>query len=320
MNHMNLIQQFGFTVNAVAPVFFLVFIGIALKKWNVTNETFNSTGSFVVFRVALPALVFERIAFTEFSEVYSGNLICFVLLATLIWTLLMTVYAILLKRDGRDTGVIIQGSYRSNFAIIGMALIYNVLGDTALSKAAIILAVLMPVFNILAILVLTLPQHQEKSIHPFQTIKEILSNPLVLGAVAALPFSVWHIPVPLVLAKTLGYLSNLTLPLALVAIGGQLTCRDFKVDARLAGLTAVNKIVLMPLAYTGTAYLLGFRGIDLGVIYLLSASPTAIASFPMAEAMGANGRLAGNIILVTTLGAMVTIFLGISFLGYLQLI
>ncbi|MDZ7723744.1 MAG: AEC family transporter [candidate division KSB1 bacterium] len=159
---MNLIQQFGFTVNAVAPVFFLVFMGIALKKWNVTNDTFNRTGSLVVFRVALPALVFERIAFTEFSEVFNGKLIGFVLAATLLWTLLMTVYAILLQCDGRDTGVFIQGSYRSNFAIIGMALIYNVLGDTALSKAAIILAVLMPVFNILAILALTLPQHKEK--------------------------------------------------------------------------------------------------------------------------------------------------------------
>ncbi|MDZ7723743.1 MAG: AEC family transporter [candidate division KSB1 bacterium] len=150
--------------------------------------------------------------------------------------------------------------------------------------------------------------------------KDILSNPLVLGAAVALPFSVWHIPVPMLLAKTLGYLSNLTLPLALIAIGGQLTCRSFKVDAKLAGLTAVNKLLLMPFAYTVVAFLLGFRGIDLGVIYLLSASPTAIASYPMAEALGANGRLAGNIILVTTLGAMVTIFLGITVLGYLQLI
>lgn len=317
---MNLIQQFAFTANAVAPVFLMVFIGILLKKWNIIDDYFNRTASKVVFRVALPALVFERIAVTEFSQVYSGGLISFVLAATLIWTLIMTVYALLLHREGRDTGVFIQGSYRSNFAIIGMALIHNVLGDTALGKAAIVLAVLLPVFNLLAILALTLPQHKERDIHPLQTLKEILGNPLVLGAAAALPFSLYQIQIPVLAEKTLGYLSHLTLPLALIAIGGRLTCHSLKTDAKLAGLAALNKIVLMPLVWTSVAYLAGFRGLDLGVVYLLSASPTAIASYPMADAMGANERLAGNIIVITTVGAMLTIFVGITILEFMQFI
>ncbi|MGB2149987.1 MAG: AEC family transporter, partial [Cobetia amphilecti] len=62
---------------------------------------------------------------------------------------------------------------------------------------------------------------------------------------------------------------------------------------------------------TTVAVLLGFRGTELGVLFLFFASPTAAASFVMVRAMGGNDRLAANIIAISTLMAGITITAGI---------
>ena len=222
--------------------------------------------------------------------------------------------ALVVSKNGRDQGSFIQGSFRGNFAIVGFAIIYNMFGNSGLGKAAIMLAFIMPLYNVLAIIALTVPVHKEKQVGIKRIIIEILKNPLLLAAVFAMPFSVCKITIPQFLFKPIEYLADITLPLALIGIGGSLNFESIKKDSKLAFIATVLKIVVIPLALTFLAIVFGFSGENLAVMFILFACPTAIASFIMAKAMNCNAELAGNIIVLTTLGSVLTISLGIFIL------
>ena len=219
-----------------------------------------------------------------------------------------------LSKNGRDQGSFIQGSVRSNFVIVGFAIIFNMFGNVGLSKAAIMMAFIMPLYNVLAILALTVPLHKEKQVGFKKTIWEIVTNPLLLAAVFAIPFSAFKLNLPHVFSRSIEYLAAMTLPLALIGIGGSLNFESIKNNSRLAFIASAVKIIFIPLVLTTLAVKLGFRGEDLGVMFILFACPTAIASFVMAKAMECNAELAGNIILLSTLGSVVTISAGIFLL------
>ncbi len=123
-------------------------------------------------------------------------------------------------------------------------------------------------------------------------------------------FWYFKIELPDVLLKTGTYLAELALPLALLGIGGFLSFKDITKNHLLTIISTLLKLVIIPAAATFAAYAFGFTGNDLGIIFILFACPTAIASFIMAEAMGVNSRLAGNILLLTTLASIVTITIG----------
>ncbi|MEJ5263143.1 MAG: AEC family transporter, partial [Ignavibacterium sp.] len=130
----------------------------------------------------------------------------------------------------------------------------------------------------------------------------------------------FSIKLPSIVITTGNYLSELALPLALIGIGGSLNLEQIKKASALAFTSSVIKLIIIPLILTTIAFVFGYSGVDLGIMFILFASPTAIVSFIMAEAMGANSKLAGNIILISTLGSVFTIAAGILILKSFGLI
>ncbi len=307
-------QELIFTFNLVAPVFIIVGIGYFLKIIGIINDNFVSLSSKIVFTVSLPALIFVEISGLDFSKVFNLNLILYAYIATIISIIFIWLISFPLTKEGKNRAVFIQGSFRSNFAIIGLALISNVFGNQVLGKASIVLAFMIPLYNVFSVIALTVPVRKEKQLNVKGTLFEILKNPLILAVVIALPFSYFKINISQMFQTTIDYLADLSLPLALIGIGGFLNFKDIKVESLTTITSAVLKLVVIPFAATFGAYLIGFRGDDLGILFILFSCPTAIASFIMAEAMGVNSRLAGNILLITTLGSIVTITLGLFIL------
>jgi predicted permease len=303
-----------FSINGVAPVFLIVFIGWGLKKRGLINGNFINLSAKIVFSIAAPALVFESLSRTDLQITFSPKQIVFVYLSVLFFFALSWLLASVLSQNGRDRGAFIQGSFRSNFAIIGFALVANLFGAPALSKAAILLAFVMPLYNVLAIIALTVPVHQNQKLAWQKTLLEIITNPLILATMAAIPFSYFDIELPPFITTTVHSLAAITLPLALLGIGGSLDFETIKKDSRLTIAATLLKIVVIPATITYLAYQFGLSGEDLGVVFLLFATPSAIVSFVMAEAMGCNSVLAGNIIVMTTLGSTFTISFGIFIL------
>jgi predicted permease len=84
----------------------------------------------------------------------------------------------------------------------------------------------------------------------------------------------------------------------------------------MAVSASLMKMVWLPILSTAGAFVFGFRGADLGVLFLYFASPTAAASFVMAKAANGNHELAAAIIVITTLVAAITTNIGIVFLQW----
>jgi len=315
-----MIENIIFTGNVVAPVFLLVALGYFLKKINVINENFVDVTSKFVFNVSLPALVFINIADIDLSTAIDLKQIVYIYGATLISFFIIWIISIPFIKEAKNLSVFVQGAFRSNFAIVGFAIISKLFGSFALGKAAIILAFILPLYNILAVIILTVPFRKEKKLNLKSTLAEIILNPLIVAVIVALPFSYFNIKIPSVVNLTAGFLAELALPLALVGIGGSLNLPNIKKASGLAFSSSAIKVIFIPLLLTFGSYYFGYRGLNLGIMFVLFACPTAIVSFIMAEAMGANSKLAGNIVLISTIASVFTIAIGIVILKELSLI
>ena len=315
-----MIDNIIFTGNVVAPVFLLVALGYFVKKINVINENFVDVTSKFVFNVSLPALVFINIAEIDLSTAIDLTQIIYIYAATIISFSLIWLFTIPFIKDAKNQSVFVQGAFRSNFAIVGFAIISKLFGSYALGKAAIVLAFILPLYNILAVIVLTVPFRKERKLNLKNMFIEIVLNPLIVAVIIGLPFSYFKLTIPSVVNSTAGFLSELALPLALIGIGGSLNLQTIRKASRLAFTSSAIKVILIPFFLTLGSYYFDFRGLDLGIMFILFACPTAIVSFIMAEAMGANSKLAGNIVLISTIASVFTIAAGIVIMKELSLI
>ncbi len=303
------LQNLHFTANIVAPIFLIVFLGIALKRAGMIDKNFVLVSSKLVFNVTLPVFLFMKLSRADFSQAMNVKQIVYVYAATLLLFGLSWLLAVFFISEGRNQGVFIQGSFRSNFAIVGVAIVANMFGEEGLGNAAVLLAFVVPLFNVLSIIALTAPLR--KDLNRRNIWREILTNPLILGLLAAVPVAYFHVPIPELFERTGNYLAALTLPLALLGIGGGLNFKGMKDSSGIALSSTFIKLVVAPLLFTVAAYWLGFAGEEIVVLFILFASPTAVVSFIMAEAMGGNSKLAGDIVLYTTLASVLTLSSGI---------
>ncbi|MCS7054049.1 MAG: AEC family transporter [Ignavibacterium sp.] len=309
-----MIDNFLFSLNVVAPVFILILVGYISKELNFINENFVSVTSKFAFNISMPVLIFMQVSSLNLKQVVNFELIGFIYLATISSFILIWIFSIPFIENTKDRSSFIQGAFRSNFAIIGFAIISHLLGKNSLGKASILLAFVLPLYNILAVIVLTFPQRKKENLQLKEILNEILINPLIIAVVIGLIFSYWSLKLPKPISESGKLLSDLALPLALIGIGGSLNLKEIKETPTLAISASLIKIIIIPLVFTFIGYLFNFKGEDLVILFVLFASPTAIVSFIMAEAMGANGKLAGHIILISTIGSVFTFAIGIMIL------
>ncbi|MCV6610524.1 MAG: AEC family transporter [Amphritea sp.] len=314
---MNLyIDTLLFTSNIVAPIFFTVFLGYLLMRLRVIDQGFVTVASRLVFTITLPALVFMSISRMDFQATFNPQLLGYFVIVTLIaFALLWAVSRRFIQRP-EDLGVFIQGAFRGNYGIVGLPVSFNMFGDSGLAQASLLLACVIPLYNVLSVLALTLPMQRQSGagISLSQPLIEIARNPLIIAVLLALPFSYFGWGLPLVGNKIGTYFANLTLPLALLAIGGSLNLKSLRDTSGESGWATIIKLLIMPLILTLGAWIYGFQGQDIGILFVLFGCPTAAASFIMAKGMGGNAQLAANIVLTTTLGSVLSLSLGIYLL------
>lgn len=291
--------MFSFITTTLLPVLILLLMGWFFFRIKLVNENFVETGSKLVFKVALPALLFLSISQADFSHAANFPLIGVGIAGTLIMTALLVIAARQTVRPYQSRGVVVQGGFRANMGIIGLAYCANTYGQDGLAAASVYLGCITILFNILSVMVLNFYQPGKRSV--MEQVKGITRNPLIISIVIALPFSYfsWHLPD--VMIRTGEYFAQLTLPLALICTGASLQFRSFSADWYNITLSTISKCVLYPALMVGLAYAAGFTGMSLGIVLLLSIAPTAAASYVMVRSMGGDHRLAASIIAVSTL-------------------
>ncbi|MES1928726.1 auxin efflux carrier [Salinisphaera dokdonensis CL-ES53] len=315
---MDLFAVFLQTLNVTLPVFSMVFLGIGLKKAGWIDDRFIETASTLVFKGSMPTLVFISIVKADLSQALLPGLMAFFTVATFACFGLTWLWAIW-RVERIERGVYVQGAFRGNCGIVGLALAASMYGDFGLSAGGILVGLVILLYNTLSVLILTWYQPDQQA--DWRSISRgIVTNPLIIGTVVAIPVAAIGLPIPQWLMTSGEYFARLTLPLALICIGGTLSLGALYQARGIAFSASLIKMVIFPAAATLAAWACGFEGRQLGLLYLFFATPSAAASFIMVQAMGGNARLAANIVAVTTLAASATITAGVFTLTALGVI
>jgi predicted permease len=313
-------QQLVFVGSITLPVFSLVFIGIWLKRYDKIDDAFTAKASYIVFNLALPVLMFAAIVRTDIAQIGNPRLISFALLMALLSFTTLWFASRLLITDKRNLGVFVQGCFRSNLGILGLAFCVTTFAEAGLAVGALLLAVITPLYNILSIYALTHAANENSEMNWPALFKGVITNPLIVAIFLALPFAYLQITLPDVVMRSIDYLAAMTLPLALICIGGSLSFAALKQTQWLSWVAVIIKLLLMPAIIAILAYASGFRGVELGCLILMFASPTAAASFVMVRTIGGNHTLAANIIALTTLISLFSVSIAIYLLKVFALI
>ncbi|KPX56566.1 Uncharacterized protein ALO67_05409 [Pseudomonas amygdali pv. hibisci] len=302
------------TLNITAPVFAMLFLGVLLKRIGAINDGFIVAASGLVFNVTMPALLFLGIIHADLRAALQPRLLIFFSVATLLSFAFAWGWAIW-RCPQEERGVYVQGAFRGNNGVIGLALAASMYGPYGISLGAILAALVIVFYNTLSTIVLAVYSPVIKS-DPWSVFKSVLANPLIISVIIASPFAYFSIGLPRWLETSGSYLAQMTLPLALICIGGTLSLASLRKSGSLAISASVMKMITLPLLCTLAAWLVGFRGAELGILFLYFASPTAAASYIMARTANGNYELAAAIIVITTLAAAVTTNVGIFILQW----
>lgn len=313
----NFLEVLHFSLSITLPIFLIILLGVFLNRYRVINDNFVDVSSKLVFNITLPALLFISIVKTDLSGAINVSLALFGIVAVTLLYLVFELLATYFVRNKVDRGVVIQGAFRSNMGIIGLAYCVNAYGEEVFAIASIYLAGVTTLFNILS--VITLNRSLNQGVSLVKTIKSIAKNPLILSIVAAVLISSLQITLPDTLLKTGVYFAQMTLPLALLCAGATLSFRSIKEGIFDSSISTIGKLIITPLILTLGGYLWGFRGMELGLLFLMSSAPSASASYIMVRSMKGNSALAANIVVLTTLLSLFTTSAGITLLRSLQL-
>jgi len=291
-----------FSLNATMPIFMMMVVGYVLKKINFLDSHSTDAINKIVFRVFLPALLFVDLANQDFVKVWDTSFVLFCAIITLV-SIIISFFLSMVCRDKSDRGEFIQASYRSAAATLGIAFMTNIYDNVAMIALMIIGSV--PIYNIVAVLVLSLTAPDGTNGRGLglvkKTAKNVVTNPIILGILAGLFWSLLKLPQPAILMKSLTYLGNCASPLALIGLGA---CFEFaELKERILPIVAVdfNKLILWCVLFLPLAVYMGFRDEKLVSALIMLGSATTSSSFIMAKNMGHKGIISSSAVMTTTL-------------------
>ncbi len=294
------------SINVVMPLFIQIILGMILGRTGILEADLNKKLNSLVFKVFLPILLFWNIYSADLGEVVNPRLMGLTAATLVIYCVFLCVIVPLFEKDNKKRGVIIQAGCRSNFVLFGMPLALLIVGQENIGPTALLVAVVVPAVNILSVIVLEL--FRGESIKLGAVLKGIAKNPLVRAAVIAIILQLIGLKMPQFLTKSISTISGVATPLALIVLGAEIRFEDARVYIKQLFAGLGFKLVLEPLLFIPIAVWMGFRGPELVPFIIMCASPTAVSSYTMAEQMGADGKLASQLVFYSTAFSVVTIF------------
>lgn len=300
-----------FSLNATVPVFAMIVLGMLFKKIGIIDDVFASRMNKFVFLIPLPVLLFKELATLDFNKIWDTKFVLFCFFITILSILIVTLLSFLLKNK-RNQGEFIQASYRSSAALLGIALIQNVYGKATMAPLMIIGSV--PLYNIMAVVVLSFFSPKRKGLSKevwLKTIKGILTNPILIGIVVGILWSLFHLPMPTMLDKTVTSIGNVATPLGLMAMGATFNYKEALGDLKPALCVSFIKLFGFCAIFLPLAIYLGFQGEQLIAILVMLGSATTVSCYVMAKNMGHTGILTSTVVMLTTIfsGFSITMWL-----------
>lgn len=298
----------------VLPVFLMIGLGVFLRRNGSIEPASVSTLSWIVFYIASPALLFRSAALVPVEQSFDPVIVGTVIATTLVATIIPYFLGRMAGPDRQ--GVIAQGVFRSNMVFVGLPILINAFGSDpeTLSPVTTAIGLTVPLYNLLAVLVLVLPHRNrpDRSHSLAKTAGKILLNPLILSSVGGLLYSASGLPLPTLVDRTLEMPAKTASPLALLVVGASLDFRSAASSISLNAIVSAGKLIVYPSIYLGILIFLESWGwIDLKKTHLemviLMASPTAVAAHIMARELGGDERFSSAIVVASTCLSIFTI-------------
>lgn len=278
---------------------------VKFQKW-LTDEELNHMNR-MVFRVFFCCMLFYSIYTTELATSFRPKLMLFGACGVLIVFALLMILIPRIEPDNRRRGVIVQAIFRSNFVIMGVPIVANIFGDANIAVSTMMIAVIVPMYNILAVFALETFRNGKFVLLPM--IKDIFKNPMIIGGMTGAILLLLGVEVPKPILKPIGQISAATTPVALIILGASFKLGSTHEHRKQLLGAIFGRLILVPAVMLFTAaYVFGFRGVEFVTLIAIFASPCAVVSFAMAQQMGGDADLAGNCVVFTSALSCFTIF------------
>ena len=299
--------------NVVMPLLILMAVGLLLRVSKIASKDVFLVMNRIVYYAGLPCMMFHNIIRENDSSGADWSVAALALGATFLLFALFWLIAPRFVKDPKRRGAITQASVRSNDSIFSLTVAASMLGEGNFSLTIFVAALVAVAYNLLSIITLEMNRGGKIRIGSF--LKNLATNPVILSVAAGYLFRLTGLSLPAVLDKPITHLSNMVPPLGFLTLGGILTFSGVKANRKALTFITIVKLLVIPLAMTGIATALGFRGLRLLTILLIFAAPTAMASYPLANALGSDAELAGEAVAVTTAFSLPTVFLFLTVFG-----
>ena len=308
--------------NVIAPVFFLMVLGYLLVNYtSLADRKLTKQANAIVFKIFLPCMLFYNVYQSDIgAEIHSRIKLCIWAAGGLLilFVLLCLIVPKVVKQENQQ-GVVIQGIFHSNYVIFGVAVVQNMYGVKSTTTAAILSAILVPMYNFLAVVALSIFGEKRETDWK-KIILDIVKNPLIISSVLGIIFSLLGIRLPTAVDTTVQDLAKLSTPIAFMILGGDLDFSKVRGNLKVASVVLTIKLVILPLIMIPMIVMMGYRDADLLSGLLAYQTPVAVSSYIMAQQAGADGQLAGQLVVFSSVLSIFTLFVTILILRTIGLL
>lgn len=300
-------ENFMTALRVVLPLTFLMGIGVLVRKAKVVDRPSMRKVDNLCFRLFMPTLLFKSIYESDLLHSVNGRGFLYVLICMLVIFFVMGIFLPRkLLADGGSAATVGQALIRPNYILFGIAVAESIFGEGGTGTVALFGALIVPMINVFSTLILELNRSGSADLK--KLFLSVLKNPLIVATLLALVVITLHIQIPDLLYSVIKNVANVTTTIAFISLGVSLDLGQTLSNRRILILVVLTRMVLLPLIFLPLSIALGFRDGTLCALMIFFAAPTAVSSYPMAVAMGADGPLAGQLVCCTTVTSIFTIF------------
>lgn len=298
-------DNFLLSLNIVIPVFLIMGLGYVAKALKWLDGPAVKKMNAVIFKIFLPILLCNNIRNADITKLAQPGAFVYAAVGlTLLFGVSMLLMP-LISKEGRRTGVLVQGICRANYAFLGLPLIAAMFPGQDTSIASLMVAATVPFYNALSVVALEI--YRGGKIKVTKILKNIAKNPLIIGCVVGLVLLLTGVKLPGIIDKAMTDVGKSATPMALFLLGASFSFSAVRGNGRDLSFAVAMKLVVVPIIFVGAAVLMGFRDVALASILIAFGAPTAVSSFTMAQQMDGDDVLAGQIVVFTTLLSVVSL-------------
>ena len=305
---MDMTESLRISVEAVLP--FLIYLGLGYfaVRVRIADTAFMNRLNKFTFTLIFPFMTFWNVYNATPETMPSLTLLLFAGIGILaLEGLLLLIVPRIVKENARR-GVIIQAIFRSNFALYGVPMTLTLFPEGG-SVAGVVLLEVVSIFNVTSVIILEYYNEANGGRVSLRALPgKLLRNPLLQGCVLGLVFFALGWRLPAMLETPVKALAGSATPVAMLTLGGTLSFAALGKNRRILTGTLAVRLILLPAAALALAYALGLRGVELFLVLMIAGTPIATSSYPMAANMGGDGELAGQLVFVSSVLSLVTIF------------